>query len=125
MTNIIPIFEFINDKKILIKDENTGKIIGDITSPSATIVGSTSAIQVCGFDYACQLWGCGKFGYLDKTSKNYHAKKDIQLLFTNYSITDELYKTDAINHCIKCYSKPCKCNELKIYGSGEYILEEL
>lgn len=133
MSDIRPIFKYVSKFEIKIVDENTGQELGQIFSPADTIVGKESAIQVCGFDYACQLWGCGVYGYADNKG-NYHAKKDIQLLWVNKNIIPgtsqedfnvHILQKDGINNCAKCYSKPCKCDELKIYQSGEPMLDKL
>jgi len=53
-------FELERDNKVLIK--SSGKVIGHIFSPASSGGDVTNAIQVCGFDMAYDLWGCGIFG---------------------------------------------------------------
>ena len=122
MGMVTPIFKFLNEEKVLIIDKETGIEIGQIETPAATIPGKESAIQVCGFDYAECLWGCGV--YATKTDKGIHAKKDIQLLFCDLP-NNKVANHDGIKNCEKCYSNPCKCDELHIYQSGEPMLEKL
>jgi hypothetical protein len=132
MSDIRPTFKYISKYKIRIVDENTGNDLGCIETPSSTITDKESAIQICGFDYAVDLWGCGPYGYIDDIG-NYHAKKDIQLLWTNLPKGDFDLPTlnmasarrAGIDNCFKCYSKPCKCNELRIYQNGEHVLDKL
>ena len=128
---IKPMFKFISKYEIKILDENTMQEIGCIETPAATIPEKESAIQVCGFDYACQLWGCGVYGYI-KDDSEYVAKKDIQLLWTKPSVNiskfDAKFKNireEGFDNCIKCYSIPCKCEEIKLYDSGEPMLDKL
>jgi len=128
---IQPRFRYVSKFEIIIFDEDTGQEIGKIKTPSATITEKESAIQVCGFDYACQLYGCGIYGNLDKTG-NYHSKKDIQLLWTKTSVPlpfeapkFKQKRDNGIHNCSKCYSDPCKCKELRIYKSGESLLDKL
>ena len=128
---IKPTFKYISKYEIKIIDEDTGQGLGEIISPAATIVGKESAIQVCGFDYACDLWSCGIYGYLDKDGK-YTPKKDIQLLWTTPGLPlpgqkfeFDQKRRDGINNCPKCYTNPCKCDQLRIYKSGEPLLDKL
>jgi len=51
------------------------KEIGHIFTPSGSGKTNLNAIQICGFDEAFDLWGCGVYG--DK--KTQRMKKDIQL----------------------------------------------
>ena len=79
-------FKQISEKKIFIigtdiKGEE--KEIGHIFTPSGSGGGNVNAIQICGFDEAFDLWGCGVFG--DKATGK--MKKDIQLIwFNNYNM---------------------------------------
>jgi len=128
---IKPRFRYVSKFEITIFDEDTGQKLGRIVTPSATIIGKESAIQVCGFDYALDLWGCGVYGYLD-ANNNYIPKKDIQLLWTapglpmpGEKIAADSKKRKGFDNCSKCYSDPCKCNELRIYKNGEPLLDKL
>lgn len=60
---------------IAIQDDGTEKDIGHIFTPSGSSNDNLNAIQVCGFDEAFDLWGCGVYG--DKSTGQ--MKKDIQL----------------------------------------------
>jgi hypothetical protein len=51
------------------------KEIGHIFTPSGSARDNLNAIQICGFDEAFDLWGCGVFG--NKETNN--MQKDIQL----------------------------------------------
>ena len=54
------IFELVSQQEVLIK--SYGKTIGHIFTPASSGNDITNAIQVCGFDKAYDLWGCGIFG---------------------------------------------------------------
>jgi hypothetical protein len=71
-------FKQIDDENINIigiTDKGEEKDIGQIFTPSGSGKINLNAIQICGFDEAFDLWGCGVYG--DKETKN--MKKDIQL----------------------------------------------
>lgn len=107
-------FELVNEQYISIIAD--GKKVGHIFSPSGSGEDVTNAIQVCGFEEAFDLWGCGVFG--EETSEevilksgtykksNYIMKKDIQLLFKAY---DKANTRGSMNWDCKCYNKPCTC----------------
>jgi len=46
-------------QEVLILDTDGGEVIGRIFTPSGTNRDMPNAIQVCGFDEAFSLWGCG------------------------------------------------------------------
>ncbi len=77
-------FEQKSKKEILIigidiKGER--KEIGHIFTPSGSGERNINAIQVCGFDEAFDLWGCGVYG----NKKTQEMKRDIQMIwFNNY-----------------------------------------
>ncbi len=71
-------FKQIDDEyvKILaVLEDGTEKDVGQIFTPSGSGETNLNAIQICGFDEAFDLWGCGVYGC--KETKN--MKKDIQL----------------------------------------------
>ena len=113
----------------IMSDEH--KEIGRIFTPSGSAKKDSCSIQVCGFDYAFDLWGCANYATRIKNmlKDDIHAKKDIQLMFCKPSIKTKNPRIsgfnimDAINNCSKCYSMPCKCSELKIYSKPEIVAE--
>ena len=76
------------------------KQIGKIKTPSGTTGDIPSAIQVCGFDRAFQLWGCGVFAD-KKTGKQ---KQDIQLLY-NENSEGVSGKFAIDSDCGRCFNK--------------------
>lgn len=71
-------FELKDKEHIIINgvdDDGTKSQIGQIVTPSGSGMTNLNAIQICGFDEAFDLWGCGIFG--DKETGL--MKKDIQL----------------------------------------------
>jgi hypothetical protein len=103
---------------ILDADANTGQPIGHIFTPSGTMKDTPSAIQVCGFDRAFDLWGCGLFGNSDGI-----MKQDIQLLFNKDS---RLHKSFNIEDA-KCYCPKslCQCDKLRLFNKKELIVEAI
>jgi len=63
------------------------KEVGHIITPSGSGRDTLNAIQICGFDEAFDLWGCGVFG--NKETNN--MQKDIQLcwFYPYEQMTDE------------------------------------
>ncbi len=131
-------FEQKDEKEVLIK--SNGKTIGHIFTPGGTGHDKTNCIQVCGFDRAFSLWGCGIF--VDDKEKH---KQDIQLLFNKNSI--EGGTTNAFrSKCTKCYNdfepveagaikqvtehdcltvgKRCTCDELEIAKEKDLNIEK-
>ena len=82
-------FEFKDKERILIigiDEEGKRKQIGHIFTPSSSAENNLNAIQICGFDEAFDLWGCGVFG--DKETGQ--MKKDIQLAWHRvYNVMDK------------------------------------
>lgn len=100
-------FKLINKKEVKILFD--GKEVGRIFTPGGTTHDKEDVIQVCGFDEAYELWGCGI--YKDKEK----FKKDIQLLFGK----DSKYAEDIPSFremCGGCYNKKdnCRCKDLKL-----------
>ncbi len=91
-----------------IKILGDGKEIGHIFTPAGSGHDAQGSIQICGFEEAFDLWGCGIFG--EKVSENtFKMKKDIQLLFTPYeNLTDGGIRNYS-KDCCRCYSLPCVC----------------
>jgi len=89
-------------EKKRVKIFNNGKEIGSIFTPAGSGEDEATAIQVCGFDYAYDLWGCGR--YIGE--KDGKAKKDIQLMFNPDSKRENI--TDI--NCEACFNEPCTCD---------------
>ena len=66
-------FKLTDEQHIEIIDSSNDNKIGQIFTPAGTGGEVESAIQVCGFDEAFDLWGCGIF--CSKVGKK--AKKDM------------------------------------------------
>lgn len=115
-------FKQTNDTSIAILDADTDNQIGCIFTPSGTGRETPSAIQVCGFDRAFDLWGCGVFN----DNKGNH-KQDIQLLFNKNSCTGGFDKFSLENGCMKCfnYKHEGECKDLRIFSKKELIVEAL
>lgn len=119
------IFDLKDNKHINIINEDDGRIVGQIFTPSGTGEDVENAIQVCGFSRAFELWGCGIFGDNDG-----NALQDIQLLFkdfkskTGQDMKGIMFGTKKLpimekDGCDRCfYWKDefgnCKCSELKV-----------
>jgi len=71
-------FEFKNKEKIDIIGIHgkVRKLIGHIFTPSGSGEDTLNAIQVCGFEEAFDLWGCGVFGE-DITEKRSYTQVEI------------------------------------------------
>ncbi len=82
-------FEQKSKKEILIFGidiKGNRKEIGHIVTPAGSGGGNINAIQVCGFDFLYDYWGCGVYG--DKGTQE--MKKDIQMIwFNNYDKMDD------------------------------------
>ena len=116
-------FKQISGEAIQIIEKDTEHVIGHIFTPSGTSHDTPSSIQICGFDRAFDLWGCGIF----HDGKG-HAKQDIQLLFnkdSNKEFTNPNHT--ATDECFKCYNKKkeCQCDKLKVYNKKEIIVDSL
>jgi hypothetical protein len=81
-------FEQKSKKEILIFGidiKGQRKEIGHIFTPAGSGERNINAIQICGWDWAYDYWGCGVYG--DKATGQ--MKKDIQLIwFNNYDKMD-------------------------------------
>lgn len=125
------IFELDTEKRVKIigVEGEQRKEIGHIFTPSGSGHTTRNAIQVCGFDEAFDLWGCGLYGELEehshpisasrgeyKQSSFIRAKKDIQLAFRIYD-----NKTEISPGCVRCYTSPCVCeNDREKKGAMPY-----
>jgi len=116
-----------NGNKITFKAETeqlivvllNGKEVGRIFTPSSN--DNDCTIQVCGFDEALDLWGCGLFGEELPLVKGKYGedriqckmKKDIQLKFDMSSALTEIVRDLNFvaqgGDCWRCYSRPCVC----------------
>lgn len=119
-------FRLVRETEVEIISE--GKVIGRIFTPSSSGDDITNAIQVCGFEEAFDLWGCGIFRDI-KTGK---AKKDIQLRFSTYNTMKphEAVRTSTRN-CERCFNNPCNCetpkeekNPFIVYRAENCVLEK-
>ena len=110
-------FNFVNECNIEIVSNK--KIIGRIFTPSGTSRDMPSAIQVCGFDNAFDLWWCGIF-----SDDNGNPKQDIQLIFNDNSTSENL---TTYSGCDRCYypKDKCQCNKLKVFSKKELIMEKI
>lgn len=84
-----------------------GKVIGHIFSPAGSGNDVKNAIQVCGFEEAYDLWGCGIFGEKDENGK-VRQKKDIQLMFREYEVA---HAERFYPGCVCCFNDPCNCHQ--------------
>ena len=102
-----------NKIKILSFREDGSKVeIGHIFTPAGSGEDTLNAIQICGFEEAYDLWGCGVYG--EKIGNNVIAKKDIQLLFKDYiNVRSNHYNQE----CVRCYNYPCTCEIGKKEGN--------
>ena len=101
---------------IEIVDSDNGAIIGRIFSPAGTLGDVPNAIQVCGFDMAYCLMGCGVVEGDDKLHK-----KDIQLLFQPRK--SDYKRPHGIGDCWKCFNKKedCSCDEHIVFPRIENV----
>jgi len=116
-------FKLNSEQEIIILGD--GKIIGSIFTPAGTSHDRTNAIQICGFENAFDLWGCGVF----KDNEAENPRKDIQLLFnkeTKMGGTKHL-ELGLNKLCHKCYypKDKCMCKDLRIKTIDELTLERL
>lgn len=102
-----------------------GKLIGQIFSPSGTSRDCPNSIQVCGFESAFDLWGCGAF-----SDDSGNPRKDIQLLFNKDTKFEagKYFKDLSLNElCHKCFfpKKDCRCNDLVVKTLPHLTLDSL
>lgn len=124
-------FDLKDKQNVNIINEEDGRIVGRIFTPSGTGRDKPDAIQVCGFSRAFEFWGCGGFG--DNEGK---PLQDIQLLFKDFkSKTGTNMKGNGFaskpsimnkNGCDRCFhwkdnAGNCKCPELKVFRRFEDI----
>ncbi len=119
-------FKLKDKKHINIINEDDGRIVGEIFTPSGTGEKIEDAIQVCGFSRAFELWGCGRIG-----DNKGSSLQDIQLLFKNFkSNTGSKMRNVCFGAknlpvmdkkgCDRCFhwkdkEGNCKCSELKVF----------
>ncbi len=119
-------FDLKDKKHINIINEEDGRIVGRIFTPSGTMEKIEDAIQICGFSRAFELWSCGVIG----DNKGYPLQ-DIQLLFKDFKseigqdmkgISFGARNLSILNKggCDKCFHWKdefgnCKCSELKVH----------
>lgn len=120
-------FEFKNKeyiKIIGIDKEGNRQEIGHIFTPSGSTEDSTNSIQVCGFDNAFDLWGCGVYG----DSETKEMKKDIQLqwnrIYPLMDHSDRMTKFDMHKDCGKCFNNPCTCEILTRFENPYTVKRE-
>ena len=80
-------FEFIRKEKVNIigVEGKIRKLIGHIFTPSGSGEDTLNAIQICGFEEAFDLWGCGIFGE-EITEKRSYTKREINNIKRNRSL---------------------------------------
>ncbi len=119
-------FELKGKEKVNIINEEDGRVIGRIFTPSGTMKDKPDAIQICGFSRAFELWGCGVIG-----DNNGVPTQDIQLLFKDFKtdtgrdmkgLSFGTTNTSLMNNegCDRCFHKRdslgvCNCSELKVF----------
>lgn len=105
-------FNKVSDKHIDVVLD--GLNVGRIFSPSGSSYEITNAIQICGFEEAFDLWGCGLYGEINGNVKR--MKKDIQLIFTPYENAEQ---KGLLAHmgCERCFSAPCICTGERVVFS--------
>ena len=106
------IFKLKDKQNINIINEEDGRIIGRIFTPSGTSQDVPDAIQVCGFSDCFNLWSCGKF-----STKNGNPAKDIQLLFEEGTKPYNLLKDFNLSTgCGRCFfpEDKCMCWDLRL-----------
>ncbi len=115
-------FELENEQNVRILGD--GKEIGQVFSPAGTSRDKPNAIQVCGFESAFNLWGCGVY-----SNKGGLPRQDVQLLFNKDTFNKpSKYLGLSLNLlCHKCYysKKDCKCKDVRIKTEDELTLERL
>lgn len=120
------IFELTDNQHMNIINEEDGRIVGRVFTPSGTSRDKPDAIQICGFSRAFEIWGCGVMG-----DNKGNALQDIQLLFKDFkSRTGEDMKGKSFGlsnipimnkeGCDRCFHwrdkvGNCKCPELKVF----------
>ena len=129
-------FDLKNKKHINIINEEDGRIVGRIYTPSGTGEDVEDAIQICGFSRAFELWGCGVFG-----DNKGEALQNIQLLFKDFKsktvggmnkdmsgVSFGAKNLPIMNKdgCERCFHWKdnfgnCKCSELKVHKRYEDI----
>ena len=125
-------FKLKDKKHINIINEEDGRIVGRIFTPSGTGEVIEDAIQICGFSRAFELWGCGVVGD-DKGL----PLQDIQLLFKDFK-SKKGSKMRGLSFgagnlpiidkkgCDRCFHwrdkfGNCKCSGLKVHRKFEDI----
>jgi len=116
-------FDLIDEQNISIIGD--GKLIGQIFSPSGTLKDCPNSIQVCGFESAFDLWGCGVF-----SDSNGNPRKDIQLLYdkdTKFKGAKYFDKLSINELCHKCFfpKTDCRCSDLVVKTINDLTLAKL
>jgi hypothetical protein len=93
-------FHLEDDENIMIRIN--GKTVGRITTPGSSLEQNT--IQICGFEDAYDLWGCGP--YSEQIEDKHIHKKDIELQFKEYDNSH----SSPNGKCNGCYNLVCNCN---------------
>ncbi len=110
-----------NEKSISIIGIQNGveKEVGCIFTPSSSSQNTLNAIQVCGFEEAFDLWGCGRYvlqpngveaklRMLEKGNIKWMRAKDIQLLFNFNTKADGGASFNEIE-CLRCFNSNVYC----------------
>jgi len=105
------------DTEVQIIDRENNAVIGRIFSPAGTSRDVPNAIQICGFDFSYQLYGCGVI-----IGEDGLYKKDIQLLFSPRE-KKSIFSGHKFNDAHRCFNKEedCTCDELKVFEDIEEV----
>jgi len=112
--------------------------IGCIFTPSGTSQDCIDCIQVCGFEEAFDLWGCGRYQapkcnssgeYIRDKNGNREFKyaRDIQLKFnweTHGASKHPRYNGDWAKNCHRCFNEPCTCEIKSRYDNPFTVKRE-
>jgi hypothetical protein len=111
--------------------------IGCIFTPSGTGHDCIDCIQVCGFEEAFDLWGCGRYQKpkvkewgeysRDKNGKReFEYVRDIQLKFNweTHGASKHPDNGKWANNCHKCFNEPCTCEIKERYANPYTVKRE-
>jgi hypothetical protein len=112
--------------------------IGCIFTPSGTSKDCLDCIQVCGFEEAFDLWGCGRYAYPKTNFSGEYQKdnngkrlfdyaRDIQLKFNwenHPAHIHDGYNPGWVKNCHKCFNDPCTCENKASYENPFTVKRE-
>lgn len=110
--------------------------IGCIFTPSGSSQDCVDCIQVCGFEEAFDLWGCGRYHvpscnssgeYIRDKNGNrvFNYARDIQLKYNWETHGASLHQNkngDWAKNCHRCFNEPCTC-EIKIAHENPFTVK--